>query len=292
MSSQKLSMLAAQIDSFPVLPTVVSHVMQITADPDSSQKDLIKVITPDQSLTSTILKMSNSAFYGLMREVSTLQQALTILGFAEIRNLVLTKAVFNSFKTLKKNDKWDIKEFWEHSFFCGLAAKIIGTELKVSKNELFTAGLIHDLGKLVIYMATPDDFFKIIEEAESTKVGTYLAEKNILGTTHDEVGIGLVKKWMFPEPLMAAVEFHHHPLDAKKHTDFSFIIHVADLLAHLSISKKDEDDTALCKEEIYASIIALSESYGVKWNESDLLRFQEKLADLKEEESATLALFV
>lgn len=293
MDSQKISILTSKIDSFPVLPTVVGRVMEITADPDSTPKDLLNVISPDQSLTTTILKMSNSAYFGLTREVSSLQQALTILGFTEIRNLVLAKAVFNSFKNLKKGSKFDIRKFWEHSFICGIAAKIIATELKRPGNEFFVAGLIHDIGKLVIFMAMPDDFSKIIEASEPLIFNTYKAEKDILGVTHDEIGMALVKKWTFPENLITAVGFHHRPAEAAKQSFFCFVVYVADLLAHLNEFENSEDKEPLLKEkDIYPEIIKLSQSQNIEWNESDLKRFQDELAKKKEEEAGTLSLFL
>ena len=144
-------LLTEKIDSFPTLPTVVTRVMQVTADPKSSTKDLLAIISPDQSLTMSILKMANSAFFGLPREISSLQQALTILGFKEIQNLVLAKAVFNSFKNIQKNGPFNINKFWEHSFLCGLLSKIIANDIKKDNNEFFVAGLIHDIGKLIIF---------------------------------------------------------------------------------------------------------------------------------------------
>ena len=291
MNAQKNATLFAKIDSFPCLPTVVSRVMEITANPNSSQKDLLNVIIPDQAITSTILKMSNSAYFGLLREVSTLQQAITVLGFAEIRNLVLLKTVFNSFKNIKKNENFDIKTFWKHSFFCGLAAKVIAIKLNGPKNELFTAGLIHDIGKLIIYMAIPEDFFKIIQEAESSEIGICQVENNIIGTTHVEVGLRIIQKWMFPETLVAAVQFHHNPSEATNHKDFAFIIHTADILAHISELEGEEEESPLIKEE-YIKIINLGESNGIKWNESDLQMFQKQLAEKKVDESDTLRLFL
>ena len=108
MDSDTISTLTARIDSFPTLPTVVAEVIEITANPESSARDLMRVIESDQSLTTAILKIANSAFFGLARGVSSLQQALTVLGFTEIRNVVLARAVFSSFKNLRKDHQFNI----------------------------------------------------------------------------------------------------------------------------------------------------------------------------------------
>jgi len=146
MSSENIVALTACIQSFPTLPTVVNRVMEITANPESSTTELMDVIRPDISLTAVILKTANSAFFGLSRKVSTLDQAITILGFKEIRNVVIARAVFDSFKHLKKDKQFNINSFWEHSFVCGIVAKVIAQDMKYPANEFFIAGLIHDIG--------------------------------------------------------------------------------------------------------------------------------------------------
>lgn len=293
MDSDTISTLTARIDSFPTLPTVVAQVIEITANPESSARDLMGVIGPDQSLTATILKIANSAFFGLARGVSSLQQALTVLGFTEIRNVVLAKAVFSSFKNLRKDRQFDIGKFWEHSFLCGLAARTIATDLRGDSNELFVAGLIHDIGKLIVWMALPMEFYKIIDTAGSSKLMTFRAEKSILGVTHDELGMKLLTRWMFPENLVTAVGFHHRPQEAKRHSLFSLVVHISDLVAHLSeVPDGGEDDTFLKEALSHPEIIKMSRSHGLEWNSSAVEKLREKLARRKEEEAGALSLFL
>jgi HD-like signal output (HDOD) protein len=293
MASDKSSALSARIDSFPTLPTVVTRVMEVTANSESSAGDLMRVISPDQSLTATILKMANSAFFGLTRKISSLPHALTVLGFTEIRNLVLAKAVFNSFKNLKDTDSFGISNFWEHSFLCGLAAKIIAKDLRASSNEFFVAGIIHDIGKLVIYMALPMEFSKIVQGTGSPNLRTFQAEESVLGVTHDKVGIKLLKRWMFPESLITAVGFHHRPHEAEKESLFPIVIHLADLLSHSDQSFDEEEYNPSINEELLdPEIVGLAQSHGLIWNESALERCRHELAKLKEEEAATLHLLL
>lgn len=285
-----LSALTDRIDAFPTLPTVAVRVMEITANPESSSKELMKVISHDQSLAAAILKMANSPFFGLVKEVSSIQHALTVLGYTEIRNLVLTKTLFNSFKNLRKDSRFDIGGFWEHSLSCGLAAKIIAADLKGDTNDFFMAGLIHDIGKLIIYMALPMEFSEIIETAGPLKHRMFEAEKDILGVTHEEVGMMLLKRWMFPENLLTAVGFHHRPCEAKKESLFPLVVHAADLLTYLNESPDDKEAEPVLSEELFCSeIIDLSRSHGLKWDEAALERFQEELVRRKEEEAETLA---
>jgi len=116
MSSHAALTLVARIESMPTLPAVALRVMEVTADPKSSANDLMGIISPDVSLTTKILKIANSPFYGLTRGISSLKHAVTVLGFKEIRNLVISTVAFESFKNLKQNGKFDINKFWRHSF--------------------------------------------------------------------------------------------------------------------------------------------------------------------------------
>jgi HD-like signal output (HDOD) protein len=283
------ALLTEKIDSFPTLPTVVTRVMQVTADPKSSTKDLLAVISPDQSLTMSILKMANSAFFGLPREISSLQQALTILGFKEIQNLVLAKAVFNSFKNVQKNGPFDINKFWEHSFLCGLLSKIIANDIKKDNNEFFVAGLIHDIGKLIIFLAIPREFYRIIQTPTSVTFRMFQEEQHILGLTHGEIGMKLLKRWLFPETLITAVGFHHSPHEVENHTLFSLVVYLADLLTYLENSTDDNENAIQLEESLFhPDTIRLLSSFGLEWNESALQRIQQELARCKEEEAGVL----
>ncbi len=294
MDSNMISILAAKVESFPALPAVVTRVMQVTADPDATADDLMRVVRLDQSLVLLILKMANSALFGLPRKVDSLQQALTILGFAEIRNMVLAKGLFSSFKGLKEGDRFDINRFWEHSIVCAISARIMAVDFGRSGGDLFVAGLIHDIGKLAMYMWFPTEFSKIIEAAEDLKLDSFQAEKEILGLTHGEVGMALLDRWLFPGNLISAVGFHHRPRDAEKERLFPLMIHMADLLAHLSACGNGEnDERSRLKKDLFSSEIKhMCESLGIVWNDSALARSHQELMKQKEGKAEFLALLL
>ena len=297
MGSNATSTLIAQIESMPTLPTVALRVLEVTSNPESSANDLMEIIAPDISLTTKILKIANSPFYGLTREISSLQHAVTVLGFKEIRNMVISTVAFESFKNFKQDDRFDIKRFWRHSFCCGLAAKIIAVELKCTSSELFVAGLIHDIGKLVMYIAFPVEFLKLVDMISPLKLKytAFEAEKNVFEMAHDEVGMKLLKKWLFPESLITAVGFHHHPLEADKKSPFPIIVHVADILAHVyemqAEEEEDKEDNSPDNELFYSDIVTLSRSFGIDWKVSDLSRFQLALAESIKKEADTIKVF-
>ena len=129
MTDSKLNAIIRQVDSFPALPATVNKVMEVTGNPESTAHDLMRAILPDQSMCATILKIANSAFFGMPREVATMEKAVVVLGFNEIRNIVLGKAVFTSFQKMPKQNREETNLFWEHSFTCGIAAKIIAEQI-------------------------------------------------------------------------------------------------------------------------------------------------------------------
>ena len=294
MSSQAASTLIARLQSIPTLPTVALRVMEITANPKSSANDLMDIISPDVSLTTKILKIANSPFYGLTREISSLQHAVTVLGFKEIRNLVISTVAFDSFKNLGKNNKFDINKFWRHSFYCALAAKTIAVDMKIESSELFVAGLVHDIGKLAMYITFPGEFMMQAEIMNPLKIKytAFEAEKDVFGMTHDEVGMKLLKKWMFPESLLTAVGYPHRPQEADKKSNFPMIVHVADILTHVyEMQDEAEEGEPFEADLFYGDAIKLSKTFGMDWDVSDLSRFQQTMAENIEKEADTIKLF-
>ena len=292
MSKKSVSAIIKKIEAMPTLPTVTFQVMELTGDSKSSANDLMKIISADISLTTKILKIANSPFYGLTREISSLQHALTVLGFKEIRNLVISTVAVENFKDLEQDGKFDVKKFWKHSFCCGLAAKIIATSFMNKGNELFVAGLLHDIGKLVIYIAFPDEFMKQQEAMSSLKLKylSFSAEKNFFAMSHDEVGMKLLQRWMFPEDLIAAVGFHHQPQFAFGDHLYPIVVHVADILSHIYEVQAEEGDS-LEVEPFYNDIVNLSQLYDINWNVSDISKFQQSLTEIMDKEADTMKLF-
>jgi putative nucleotidyltransferase with HDIG domain len=236
--------LLKQIDSFPALPATVNKVMAVTGNPESSAHDLMKAILPDQSMCTAILKIANSAFFGLPGQVSTIEKAIIVLGFEEVRNVVIGKAVFASFQKLNKSNRHNIQMFWEHSFTCGLAAKILATHLGYSQSELFIAGLIHDIGKLAMLMTFPHDYSPLLELSEPHQFQSIIKENEIFSISHDEIGMRLLKRWHFPEALTMAIGYHHRPQLAPTHMIFPLIVQMADILSliYCSPEKLSGDD--------------------------------------------------
>lgn len=221
----------AQIEAFPALPATVTKVMAVTADPESSANDLMQAILPDQAMCSAILKVANSAFFGVPREVSTMERAVVVLGFEEIRNIVIGKAIFACFPKMNRESRATVSLFWEHAFTCGLAAKIIGGQLHFSPSELFIAGLIHDIGKLAMFIAFPNEYPILRELSGPSHYSNTTEEERSFTVGHDQVGLQLAEKWLLPQQLAMAIGYHHKPQEAPASRQYPLIVQAADILA-------------------------------------------------------------
>jgi len=279
-----------QIDSFPALPITVTRVMDVTGDPESSADDLMQAILPDQSMCTTLLKVANSAFFGLPREVSTIDKAVMVLGFNEIRNIVLGKAVFNSFKDIYNTNKKTIDLFWEHSFVCGLAAKIIAEDRGLSASESFVAGLIHDIGKLAMLMSLNSDYAHLLELSDPIQFRTYLSELDLFSVSHDDIGARLLKRWLFPVSLIDAVGYHHRPNECPGTPVMPIIIQIADILSliHCNPQGIDSGDIMTIIDDFLPEIRELWEINNLDWSDDDLVRWQEELTTSSQRDNAMM----
>jgi len=231
MSQLPIQAIHDQIDTLPPLPATVTRVLAITASPESSANDLMQVILPDQTMCATILKIANSAAFGIPKEVKTIERALMVLGFDEIKNIIIGKAIFSSFPKLDKESIQGVGVFWEHAFTCGLMSKIIGEHYKLSPSEFFISGLIHDIGKLVMFMAYPTSYLILEEHSLSSHFQAMGAEFEQYGTRHDDVGLELARRWALPEQLASAIGYHHKPSEATNYKQHPMIVQVADILS-------------------------------------------------------------
>jgi HD-like signal output (HDOD) protein len=234
-----------QLDALPPLPITVSQVMEITADPLSSANDLMKAILPDQAMCVAILKIANSVLYGRPKKVASLESAIVVLGFDEIRNIVLGKAAVTTFSDIFKTRRAELERFWDHAFTCGLAARVIAEHLGLQSGQFFIAGLLHDFGKLAMLLAfdrryDPDRWFTEISTKEQ------LAEEEALfSTTHAEVGSRLLHHWQFPDTLISSLRYHHAPEQAGKLVGYAMVVQLADFLTHCCALPESPDDRAL-----------------------------------------------
>jgi len=231
MTVTRLEMIKQHIDSLPVLPATVTRLMKQTRDPECSAHDIMETILPDQSLCFTILKIANSALFGRPKKVDSIQMAISVLGFNEVQNIALTKALINSFSIIDKKHKLFVDKFWEHSFVGGIAARIIAQDLQIAPDVASMGGLIHDVGKLVMLETFDDDYDIQLWMANFTDEKKLEEELETFSFTHDQIGGQLMEEWSFPDNLVTAVANHHHPEDASENKALAYVVQLADFLS-------------------------------------------------------------
>lgn len=283
----------ARIESFPALPDIVTKVMAVTANPESSAGDLMRVILPDQSMCAAILKVANSAFFGMPREVATIERAVVVLGFEEIKNIVIGKAIFTSFPRMSRETRQNIGLFWEHTFTCGLAAKVIAEQLRLSASELFLAGLIHDVGKLAMFLAYPDTY-PLLRAASGMALEDPLAEeRRRFAISHDQAGLLLARRWLLPPQLAMAIGYHHQPGAAPEQNRYPLIVQIADTLALIDSTPGAfrPEDIVRIFNDFLPETRRLWEEFGLAWNDDDLGLWFERLQQSRRKDQSVLGVF-
>ena len=237
-----------QIDNLPSLPSIVTRLIQVVNSPDTSADDAAKLIQKDPALTTKMLRLANSAFYGIPRSISSVSSAVVILGFNTIRSLVLSASVMKMFSGSKK-PVFDKDRFWKHSVVCALAAKIIVRQFinirMMDPESAFCAGILHDIGKLIFSEFAGDDYQEVCAFARANTMSLLEAERRMLGIGHSDIGRILADKWALPLDLEYALVFHHEPKNADNLLDLVTTVHVADALTHeIGLGLWDEEVTS------------------------------------------------
>ena len=257
LSSQALKTVISRMRSIPSLPALYEEVTAALRAEDSSFAKVAQIISKDVGMAAKILQLANSAFLGSSGRVSSLSQALTLIGNETMRTLVLSVRVFSQFEGNSKAHA-SLPALWDHSTAVSALAQRIANAEKCAKEmieECFTAGLLHDIGKVVLLAEMPQEYMEVFSNPAGEKPD---GEKKLLGCTHAEVGAYLMSIWGLPLPLVHAVAYHHHPGETAE-TKFSALtaVHVADAIA----SERDESplnhDAALDAE--YLKRLGLSD---------------------------------
>lgn len=231
MREENINSKIAQLKDLPTLPTILMECNQRLQDPDTTASDLGDVIKTDQAISSKVLKLVNSAFYGFSGRVSTISQAIVVLGFNTIQNIILSISVFELLPRNADLKGFEISKFWEHSMGCGVISNILGQKLGIEDpEEAFIAGLLHDVGKLIIARIFPEDFLAILKITHSKKVLFLDAELEVLGITHNQAGEILAKHWKLPSTLIECIAFHHNGTEDMHNKKLVCIVHLADII--------------------------------------------------------------
>ncbi|MDR0330137.1 MAG: HDOD domain-containing protein [Chitinispirillales bacterium] len=229
----RIAAIVEDVDSLPSLPSIVMKLIEVVNSPDSSAEDAAELIEKDPALTSKMIRLANSAFYGIPRSISSVTSAVVVLGFNTIRSLVLSASVAKMFDG---KHTIDIDRFWKHSVVTAMASKIIVRHLMgvrmMDPESAFCAGVLHDIGMLIFSQYMPEDYAKVCEYAKANAVPLLEAEDKVMGVNHAYMGKILADKWSLPLDLENAIVYHHAPGKAEKSSHLAHIIHLADIISH------------------------------------------------------------
>lgn len=213
-----------EVKNLPTLPGIVFKLTKMAENPDTTTEQMGKVISKDHILAAKLLKLVNSAFYGFPQRISSLNSAIILLGFNVIKSLIISASIF---EIMEDQDV----ELWEHSLGCAVVSSVLAKRLGLSEpEEVSTASLIHDIGKVAIKMELPGEYEKIAAMVSEKRISRREAEMEIIGFDHAEVGGWLAKSWNLPNKLVEPISCHHDPGQAKEEPLTSAIVHFSDIM--------------------------------------------------------------
>ena len=276
--AQVIKLALSKIGDIATLPEVTAKIISVVDDPKSTARDLHRVIKNDPALATKILKVVNSAFYGLPGQVSEIDRAIVLLGRSAVKNIAISASISRLFTSERISDRFSARDIWKHCLAVAVAPRqlcaVVGK--RAFAEEAFLAGLIHDLGLLVERQAFPDQLKEVIRLAGETDRLFPELEAEIIGADHQAIGAALAAKWKFPRGLQTVLGYHHRIMNLAADNRLpATIVYIADVLVcherigfYLTGDHQPLDDTIL-------------ESIGL--SESDFTTVQQELAAQVEE---------
>lgn len=222
-----------RVRTLPPAPKIISELLVLLRREDVHADRIVELVAIDPALTARALQRCNSAASGLREPIHNLVEAITRVGFDEIYRLVVAIVGQGILRSPQSGYGIAAGELWEHSAATAVAAKVLAHDLAADENLVFTAALLHDVGKIVLSSSLERTYEAIINETERHGCSFLEAEKQILGVDHCEVGGTLLARWNFPENLVSAVRHHHDPLQAHPHEALAAFVHVGDMMSHI-----------------------------------------------------------
>lgn len=222
------------IEEVPTLPTIYSVLSDTLVNPNANAADIAHLISSDQSASFKVLKVVNSPIYHLSSRIESISLAVLHLGFNEVRNIILALSVINLFSKKKLITSFRPVDFWKHSIGVGVITRYIGNTLQVPRPEnYFLAGILHDIGKLVLFENFGDQYETVLQYAEDRKCQIIDAEREILGVDHTVAGAILAEKWKLPESVLKVIKYHHKGVSEEEKDILVAATHVADIAARI-----------------------------------------------------------
>lgn len=265
MENKSIVRLNRYIDSMPSLSITMSKILEVTKNPQVTAKDLNKVISLDPVLVGKVLKLINSAYYGLSNKVTSLVTAIIMLGINTIKNLALSTAVLGNVKKGESFISLNVDGFWRHSIGVGVTSKLIATKIGIPSNlreEYFIGGLLHDIGKIPLNVIFQEEYLKAIRQADFTKSQLVDMEGQLIGITHCEVGNLIAEKWKLTDETFECILHHHDPnLSSDKNFKLVASVYIANIYCNLNQVGFSGNRYAKKIDDYILSTVGITEEY-------------------------------
>lgn len=252
---EKVDLIIRKVKDIPSLPEIVTRVMELVSNPSSSAAELSMVIAHDPGLTSRVLRLVNSAYYGFPKQISSVQQAIMILGFTTMRGLVLSTSIFKIFtpKESSSGKTLDYREFWKHSLSTALCARVVAQAVGITDvGDAFSCGILHDIGKVVLDQYSHSDYVEVFGSLKKSYTSKQLiyAEENIIGVNHADIGYRLADQWNLPLNLSESIRCHHKPMESITNTKIVSVVYMANVLANIIVKPYMIMDVSSFEEDV------------------------------------------
>lgn len=230
---QIVQAIIGEISHIATLPEITLKIIRLVEDPESTAQDLNKVISNDPALGARILKVVNSAFYGLPGQIASINRAIVLLGLNAVKNIAVAASLAKLFRGGQISPTFSARDLWTHSIAVATGTRLLAHKAGLGlPDEAFLAGLIHDLGIMVEVQARRSQFVKAIETMADESVTLRQAEASVIGVSHEELGAGLCQTWKFPMSFVYVTGRHHRPWElAEEHRPLTALVHLADILS-------------------------------------------------------------
>lgn len=270
--------LASGLEDLPSLPAVVMELLGAIDQEDVDISVLARKVAMDQALTAKTLRLANSSAFGLQVKVTTIQQAMTFLGFQTTRNLIMAAAMTGCFPTGRCPGFSD-KGFWRHSVATAACARVLARRVRFNQDYAFTAGLLHDIGRLVLVTRYPEHYEAVLARRAQDDGELLAAERAVIGIDHVAAGVALAEHWNFSDTMRHAIEWHHAPEEPGAGF-LATIVHVANAVAHALDLADEQDELAPVVSSVAWTALGLSEEAWLHVFHETELQFEEMAAIL------------
>jgi len=222
-----------RIDTVPMLPAVVGRIISMVEDPSVNAYDVSGIVSKDQSLVSSILRIINSAHYGFFSRITSINQAVVLLGFRTIRNLALAATVMTVYGGSSKEKSFDRAEHWKHSMATALATDLVAKQWrKKLVPDAYLVGLVHDIGRVIMDQHFPEEFDQACALGDLGSASLVDNELQVFGLSHADIGGHVARKWNFPADIVTSILNHHGPPPNETWTPMAALVHIADACVH------------------------------------------------------------